>query len=209
MPFDAATSSSIVRRRQIAELCAIERPEVSVLVLQRMLTPQLRDDAERLSRCAGFQMRAVVTPNPRGKQALAARLTEYPYLAADLGVWVEVLADLVECSVVGLRLARLESAMCPRLHVDYVSVRVVSTYTGSATRLVESADVDRSRLGQPGHDESVLRQGAFVHAADSGDIVLLKGERWPGNEGRGAVHRSPAASPTRPRLVLTLDPLWN
>jgi len=36
------------------------------------------------------------------------------------------------------------------------------------------------------------------------DVGLFKGDVWPGNEGGGAVHRSPAAAP---RLLLTIDPL--
>jgi hypothetical protein len=141
-------------------------------------------------------------------------LTGFPYLAADCGFWVDVLADLVECSVVGVRLASVDSGMCARLHVDHVSVRIVSTYVGPGTQYVENGDVDRRLLAQTDKDASdessgVLLPSALIHAASSGDIVLLKGERWPRNAGGGAVHRSPMASATRPRLVLTLDPLWN
>jgi hypothetical protein len=46
-----------------------------------------------------------------------------------------------------------------------------------------------------------------VLAAQAGDIVLLKGETWPDNAGRGAIHRSASASAQTPRLVMTLDPL--
>ncbi|WP_280109885.1 DUF1826 domain-containing protein [Azospirillum sp. B506] len=40
----------------------------------------------------------------------------------------------------------------------------------------------------------------------AGDVALLKGEGWPGNRGRGLVHRSPPAAPSgAPRLLLCLD----
>lgn len=38
-----------------------------------------------------------------------------------------------------------------------------------------------------------------------GEVALMKGERWQGNEGRGLVHRSPALSAGQRRLILTLD----
>ncbi|MDO6563422.1 DUF1826 domain-containing protein [Amphritea sp. 1_MG-2023] len=38
-----------------------------------------------------------------------------------------------------------------------------------------------------------------------GDIVLLKGEGWYGNDGLGAVHCSPAISGAEKRLVVTFD----
>ncbi|HBC56874.1 MAG TPA: DUF1826 domain-containing protein, partial [Gammaproteobacteria bacterium] len=38
-----------------------------------------------------------------------------------------------------------------------------------------------------------------------GDVALLKGELWEGNEGAGLVHRSPGVLPNQKRLLLTLD----
>jgi hypothetical protein len=39
--------------------------------------------------------------------------------------------------------------------------------------------------------------------------VLMKGERWPGNAGRGVIHRSPALStPHRVRIVAAIDAVW-
>jgi hypothetical protein len=33
----------------------------------------------------------------------------------------------------------------------------------------------------------------------------MRGDLWPGAEGRGFVHRSPPASPVEPRIVLAID----
>jgi hypothetical protein len=219
MPVDTSTmqqgaTPSVHRCRHVAELCTVDQTGINVVQLQRPLSPQLRDDAARLSQHVDFRMLATVTPDPRGKQELWPHLADFPHLAGDIGVWVEVFADLMECSVVAVRLARVEHAMCPRLHVDLVSLRLVSTYVGPGTQFVCSSDVDRRFLGHAANGErdersGVLRSSALISAASAGDIVLLKGERWPGNEGRGAVHRSPEASAGRPRLVVTMDPLWN
>jgi len=39
----------------------------------------------------------------------------------------------------------------------------------------------------------------------TGDVALLKGESWVGNEGYGLVHRSPNLENQKKRLLLTLD----
>lgn len=46
----------------------------------------------------------------------------------------------------------------------------------------------------------------FIQQMGTGDVALLKGELWEGNEGRGIVHRSPALTVKQPkRLVMTCD----
>ena len=106
-------------------------------------------------------------------------------LAADLAFLAEVLSDLTGADDIGVRVNHGASPMCPQFHVDNLPVRLVCTYLGPGTEWME--------------------HGA-VRTAVAGDLVLLKGEGWVGNEGRGAVHRSPAHR--SPRLVASLDPLW-
>ncbi len=133
-----------------------------------------------------------------------------PALAEDVWTWVEVLGDLVEVRSIGVRLAKLEQAMCPGFHVDHLVLRLVCTYGGPATEFLDNASVDRTRLGHAsgGLDDAqsgLIRPEHAIKRAAAGDVVLLKGNAWPGNEGRGAVHRSPLATLRQPRLVLTLD----
>jgi hypothetical protein len=48
-----------------------------------------------------------------------------------------------------------------------------------------------------------------VGRAEPFDLVLLKGCAWPGNEQRGAIHRSPMVpTEVRPRVLVTIDALW-
>jgi hypothetical protein len=100
--------------------------------------------------------------------------------------------------------------MCPRLHVDRVTLRAVATYVGAGTEYLSNEDVDRRWLGHaargaPDHLSGLVRSGGVIQAAQPGDIVLLKGEAWPENVGGGAVHRSPAVTDATPRVVMTLD----
>ena len=150
-----------------------------------------------------FRVLTSVTPS-EGPRALMAQMTELPRLAEEVHFWTAVLAELTGCELVGVRLARLEAAMCPRFHVDKVTVRVVSTFAGHGTEYLAEEDVDRRWLGHAARgvsDEAsgLMRPGARIRRAESSDVVLLKGEAWPKNAGRGAVHRSPAASAASPR----------
>lgn len=56
------------------------------------------------------------------------------------------------------------------------------------------------RQQEPGNDREYRQLMA-------GDVALLKGEGWFGNEGCGVVHRSPGVTGGGGRLFLSLDPL--
>ncbi len=130
---------------------------------------------------------------------------------ADVRMLAEAFAELVGASRLGVRLLRLDAPMCPRFHTDYVGVRLLTTYCGPGTEWLDEADVDRSRLGHRSgglsDDRSgLLRPGAVVRQLPEAAVGLLKGEAWPGNEGSGVVHRSPAVGGDR-RILLSLDVL--
>lgn len=196
---------------EVAGLSAIFEDGVSVVALSRRLDPVLLGEVQVALAQPSFRILMSVAPGA-GPGALMAHMPALPRLAEEAHFWTEVLAELTGCEVVGVRLARLEAAMCPRFHVDRVTVRVVSTFAGDGTEYLAEEDVDRRWLGHAARglsDEAsgLMRPGARVRRAEAPDVVLLKGEAWPKNVGRGAVHRSPPASAASPRLVMTLDPL--
>ena len=116
---------------------------------------------------------------------------------------MEILCELVDCPSVGLRFASVDKAMCPRWHIDRVPIRMLCTYRGSGTEWLDDQGMEKSRLSDPD-----IVNGPCQRAA-SGEVVLLKGGLWQGNEGPGAIHRSPSITPgEQSRMLLTLDPLW-
>ncbi|GAA6170038.1 DUF1826 domain-containing protein [Sessilibacter corallicola] len=121
-------------------------------------------------------------------------------LIADTVVLVDMFSELFELDRVGLRMSVLTKAMCPKFHVDRVPCRLVTTYTGAGTEWLTNADVSRSA-------EKGIAQipGSTIQETYFGEVTLLKGEAWDGNEGKGIVHRSPSADADSARLVLTLD----
>ena len=208
----AASEPSTKVVSAIADLTAIFEPHISVLVLRRPLQGELADDVRKVVSEPSFRGKEVITPDARGRRVLAGILPDLPHLSKEVFLWVDVLAELTGCEFVGLRFLRMTAAMCPRFHVDNVTLRLVQTFDGPGTEYLANADVDRRWMGTAAKGQSdaasgLIRSPDRVRQADVGDIVLLKGEAWPDNEGRGAVHRSPAVSPCAPRLMMTLDPL--
>ncbi len=128
--------------------------------------------------------------------------------------YIELLADmfctLFELKNVGLRLAILDQAMCPKFHVDKVPCRLVTTLSGVGTQWLPHDQVDRSKLGAgslglPDETSGIMQSPTDIQNMSAGDVTLLKGEGWYNNEDCGAVHRSPALPLNERRLVLTLD----
>ena len=74
-------------------------------------------------------------------------------------------------------------------------------YTGTGTQWLPHDCADRSKLGRGSHGKSDDESGLYastdhIQQLMSGDVALLKGEMWAGNEGAGLIHRSPTASST-------------
>lgn len=209
----ALDDGSIIEVDAVADLVGIFEADTNIAVLRRTPPPELERAARALLERRHLSIALRTSGEERTRASSRELLGEASEALID-DAWrcAELLADLTGSAELGLRIAVLEEAMCPRFHVDYVGLRLVCTYLGPATEFLATRDVDRCHLGhaqgKPSDERTgLLRPGASVRRAGVGDVVLLKGEAWPGNEGRGAVHRSPAASATTPRLVLTIDAL--
>ncbi len=141
-------------------------------------------------------------PNLRGLATRFNDLEGYAGFIADVSWLVSAYACLLGAKRIGLRLRALDKAMCPRFHVDHVPVRLITTYAGIGSQWLEEGVMDRRQLGQP---QAEPTQSALIQQVNAGEVALLKGEKWQGNEGAGLIHRSPALAPGERRLILTLD----
>ncbi len=133
-----------------------------------------------------------------------------PALVSWLAQCIELFACLFEQKRVGVRLCCLNSAMCPRFHTDNIPVRLVHTLVGPGTEWLSEDNLDRSRLGRGNGGLSDEHSGVVfeprnIQRLNAGDVALLKGSGWVGNEHAGLVHRSPAVASGTGRWVLTLD----
>lgn len=220
-PSAAVIPPSTRHLREIAELTALYDDEVNVCVLNRSIDrigQRTIDFAQQVLAQKDYSRSIVVDAERPDLRELA--LDDEPEsgpLLSDIACWIQVFADLLGPPRVGVRLCSVREAMCPRFHVDRVMARLILTYHGPGTEWLDSCDVDRRHLGlQTSHltDETsgLIRHPSAVQKMQSFSVGILKGEAWPGNLGRGAVHRSPMLAPTQRlsgerRVLLTLDGL--
>ncbi|MGF6327768.1 hypothetical protein ABH909_000646 [Pseudomonas sp. BS3782 TE3695] len=141
-------------------------------------------------------------PNLHGLASGFSDLEGYEGFIADVSWLVSAFACLLGAQRIGLRLRVLDTAMCPRFHVDHVPVRLITTYAGIGSQWLKEGAMDRRQLGKP---EAEPQDNSLIQQITSGEVALLKGEKWHGNEGFGLIHRSPQPAPGERRLILTLD----
>lgn len=213
---DEPHTTSILRRTAVGTeplvMTDIYERDCNIAVWQRQLSTELeRDISALLQNNTRLQSSMVVSPDTVHKsirQALGKNSSDA--LCDDIAQLVDMFCCLFDLQRTGLRLTSLDRAMCPKFHVDRVPCRLVTTYQGAATEWLPHAAVDRSKLGIGSNGQPDETSGLYQHADDinqvqQGDIALLKGELWDGNEGAGLVHRSPALKAGERRLLLTLD----
>lgn len=141
-------------------------------------------------------------PHLNGLASGSSDLEGYEGFIADVAWLISAFACLLGAKRIGVRLRVLDTAMCPRFHVDHVPVRLITTYAGIGSQWLEEGAMDRRQLSQP---EAEPVDDALIQQMGSGSVALLKGEKWHGNEGSGLIHRSPPLPSGERRLILTLD----
>lgn len=139
-------------------------------------------------------------PNLQGLASSCRDLEGYEGFIADVSWLVSAFACLLGAKRIGVRLRLLDKAMCPRFHVDHVPVRLITTYAGVGSQWLREGVMDRRQLSQPDAEPT-----GCIEQIHCGEVALLKGTKWHGNEGYGLIHRSPALKADERRLILTLD----
>ena len=194
-------------------LADIYQENTNIVVWKRSLTDKLLEASNIvLSTNPDSEISLVVSPQDT-VSVLQGRLESSKIvmtLIEDIHKLVNMFCDLFDLTRVGLRLTSLKHAMCPRFHVDNVPCRLITTYQGIATEWLCHSDADRSKLGtgnngKPDSQSGIYQDESDVQQLNQGDVALLKGEAWLGNEGKGLIHRSPQLYDQASRLILTID----
>lgn len=193
--------------RTASALSVIQRSDVNLALWPRRPPTGLAAQCARLGEADRPSFRLATTADDAAADlaaALPSRWIDGPLLP-DILRLVRVYADIVRCPAIQLRLDSVTGDGCRFFHVDHVGLRLLCTYQGAGTHWLPNGAVTRSALGR-GDNDAVLSDPRRVRRLRAGHVALLKGEEWPGNRGRGLVHRSPPADPAgAPRLLLCLD----
>jgi hypothetical protein len=215
--FDSYDDSEVKIRRaaqgdEPGVLTDIYLEQSNMVIWKRELSETLKNSVDAFIKSnPNFQASMTVTP-----QTVLSSLSESLGDSAQLELrenvaqLVEMFCYLFELKRAGLRLTVLNRAMCPKFHIDRIPCRLVTTYQGIATEWLPHQAVDRQKLGLGSNGKLDSESGLYKTANDiqqlnCGEVALLKGELWEGNENAGLVHRSPALPAGESRLLLTLD----
>ncbi len=187
--------------------------DTNIAIWQRDLSVDIESCVDKfLESHNNFQASLIASPEKIFNKLIdtESELINAKALCKDIAELVEMFCLLLDFEQVGLRLAVLDRAMCPRFHVDMVPSRLVCTYHGVASEWLPHDKIDRSKLGRGNNGLVDEESGIFQSTQDInqlkvGDVAILKGELWQGNAGAGLVHRSPQVPAGKNRLLLTLD----
>lgn len=185
---------------------------VSTAVWRRGPVPQIADYLAAMT-LSEMERVARVGVNHPDFQGLLAGFAQVPAAMTDeLTALLDLYATVTDCTLAGVRLLVTRKPPCPRFHVDRVALRLNCTWLGRGAQWVDHQDVNRRWLGHaaeaaPDEVSGLLNRGAQIRELQAFNVALFKGELWPGNAGRGAVHRSPPAHIDGWRVLVTIESL--
>lgn len=207
----AKKSRHVIQGNEAFVLADIYHEEVNMAVWQRRLTATLADSITGfLTEKPRFKASMTVSPESALAGISESLGDDMKELSDNIAELVDMFCCLFDLKRVGLRLTVIDSAMCPKFHVDNVPCRLITTFQGAGTEWLSQAVVDRSKLGrgsqgQLDNESGIYQDQQEIQQISAGDVALLKGEHWEGNQEAGIVHRSPRVASGERRLVLTLD----
>lgn len=201
---------------ELIGLAEIDRVTINMVTWQREQSSQLTQAAKAITNASpNLIIREEVSPETVSKALIRhlATISDVTPIVEDICELTDAFCCLMGCDSVGLRFEVVNRASCPRFHVDQVVCRLITTYQGPATQWLAHQDADRSKLGRgngglPDEQSGLMTSVQQIQSISVGDVALLKGEGWPGNQGAGIIHRSPHVPAGEQRLVLTLDPIY-
>ena len=200
------------RGDQATILAEVYEQDTNIAIWKRQLRRDLITSVEEfLHHNRSFEARLTVTPkNAAANIATSLGSARQTELSEDIAALVGMFCCLFEVKRAGLRMAILDHAMCPKFHVDRVPCRLVTTYLGTATEWLPHHAADRSKLGRgdggkADADSGLYNDSGDIQRLDCGDVALLKGELWQGNENAGLIHRSPMLADGERRFLVNID----
>jgi hypothetical protein len=213
-PLPRIATSCAAISDQALDLTRIFAPEIQLAEWRRPTDGVIAGWLETHADNLGQGFRQTLSPGQTPDMSRLPAGVGRDALAEDLTLLAEMLGELLDAPTIGLRLEVVQKAMCPRLHIDRVGIRLLCTYRGPGTEWVEDASIDRRFLGaasggKPDESSGLLLPPYRIETIPPFAVALLKGTLWQGNEGRGIVHRSPAiAAHEAPRVLLAMDAGW-
>ncbi len=128
----------------------------------------------------------------------AALLSDVQYLA-------NLFSDISGSKTIRLHFAIVENDMCRRFHTDVNDLRLLCTYYGPGTVLLNNNDISEETLDKAVTQPDIIPKEDIYHI-NTGDVVVLKGALHHNSTKTGVLHRSPVLSESQQkRIIVRLD----
>ena len=188
---------------QAHALDAILRDAVDLAIWERALAAGL-SAAIGQADLGGVEFLRFETPADRVAEELCLAFLEAGIegdgwaLAEDAQLLACAFARNLGIDDVAIRLEHVTGDACRRFHADYVSARLITTYSGPGTQWLDAGAAAR-------HEAGIAPPPTEIRQLREGDVGIFKGRRWPG--ATSIVHRSPPILASgAARLLLVIDP---
>ncbi|MEM7162226.1 MAG: DUF1826 domain-containing protein [Bacteroidota bacterium] len=136
----------------------------------------------------------------------AIDIKTYPNLFRDVLLLLNVFQSISEVHNFRLILETINTNMCRRFHADMNELRLLCTYSGPGTLWLSDDNVNREALNSGNSNESIVLNADNIHQAEIGEVLILKGSRYPLKGTNPIVHRSPSIEDRQEkRLLLRID----
>ncbi len=187
--------SSFLQANSLQELEWIHRKGINLIYWSRARHPQIKNYLAHSPSLKGFQ----VTISEGNTNHLENELACLPgksitpgrhELIFDILFLVRLFLSIQPKQSLRVNFERVQTDACRLFHSDFVDLRLLCTYDGPATQWIENTCVDRSGLGS-GCNDRIVTDFSRIHELPLQSVAILKGDRYPGEEGNGVIHRSP------------------
>ncbi|WP_417613366.1 DUF1826 domain-containing protein [Parasphingorhabdus sp.] len=195
---DTKNRSVALIAENIGALDAIRDDQISIALWQR--EPVIDSASLDLDGIADIRLTANIDElsdalNDALADAGYARSRSLTALQNDIESLAHGFADIMKTDVVEIRLEHVTTNACKKFHADYVTARLITTYSGQGTQWLDGDDGADCGCGEPHH----------IQQMRAGDVALFKGRLWSSDA--PAIHRSPPIEGTgEERLMLVINP---
>ncbi len=192
--------------RNWEDLTAILEPNVNMVIYSRPANPAWA--AVRAAMRGQWRATLSAAEVPRQLQTFLQQFSlaknDIAMVLSEIQPLFEFMLLLSQQDTAQVVFSHIQNNHCRLFHADHNYLRLVCTFIGKGTEFLLNEDVNREGLGK-GTNEGHI-PGRPIQSLRAGEIAIMKGNLYPGNEGLGAVHRSPPLLATDTgRLFLAID----
>lgn len=196
-------ASNISISDEILVLEKILQKDINLVSFNRNLTEKILNYTKFLVEQEKFE----INTNEKNFQLEFQKLPQFngkKEFLEDLNQTIDEFQNISKSKKLKIQLAIIDKVQCPKFHVDFVSLRLITTYFGEGTIYLENNNSNRKELGLGDNSKVPICQKE-IKQLKTCSISILKGEAFPHNLGKGIIHKSPEIKNFEKRLFFKIE----